>query len=449
MKHQKTLTIALLTAALMSTTANAEDFDWRKFEGTEITWAYDIHPYADAVVAYLPEFEELTGIKVNAELYPDDTYWGKLNIQLSTSSPDWDVVGTGIQPAWDVTPGGQLAPLKSMIADPTKTNPEYDYEDFFPALREAWTWDVSEEKIIADPNGEVWGIPHAFENMQMMYRTDILERLGVEVPSTLPELTEACKVIRAADPNITPMAVRGVRFWSSIHTAPISIAQSYGVSDFTGSGDDFDTALDSAESIRFHNDYVDMIQNCAPDSWANDNWYQVVDGLSTGKTAMAVDANMFGFWNNIKGASDASGKIAFAPPPTAPDNSDFASNIWIWSLAINNASEKKDAAWLFIQWATSKEMNIRGATDGKLINPPRSSTWKAQEWIDYANQPEFNNFYDNFNLVQEKTSLLFTPRYGFGAAMNAWAVAMQEMVGGADIQERLTELAEEIREDLN
>lgn len=449
MKHQKTLTIALLTAALMSTTANAADFDWRKFEGTEITWAYDIHPYADAVVAYLPEFEELTGIKVNAELYPDDTYWGKLNIQLSTGSPDWDVVGTGIQPAWDVTPGGQLAPLKGMIADPTKTNPEYDYDDFFPALREAWTWNVSEEEIIADPNGEVWGIPHAFENMQMMYRTDILERLGVEVPGTLPELTEACKVIRAADPNITPMAVRGVRFWSSIHTAPISIAQSYGVSDFTGSGDDFDTALDSAESIRFHNDYVDMIQNCAPDSWANDNWYQVVDGLSTGKTAMAVDANMFGFWNNIKGASDASGKIAFAPPPTAPDNTEFASNIWIWSLAINNASEKKDAAWYFIQWATSKEMNIRGATDGKLVNPPRSSTWKAQEWIDYANQPEFNNFYDNFNLVQEKTSLLFTPRYGFGTAMNAWAVAMQEMVGGADVQERLTELAEEIREDLN
>ncbi|WP_306256774.1 ABC transporter substrate-binding protein [Pararhizobium sp. IMCC21322] len=449
MKHQKTLTIALLTAALMSTTANAADFDWRKFEGTEITWAYDIHPYADAVVAYLPEFEELTGIKVNAELYPDDTYWGKLNIQLSTGSPDWDVVGTGIQPAWDVTPGGQLAPLKGMIADPTMTNPEYDYEDFFPALREAWTWNVSEEKIIADPNGEVWGIPHAFENMQMMYRTDILERLGVEVPGTLPELTEACKVIRAADPDITPMAVRGVRFWSSIHTAPISIAQSYGVSDFTGSGDDFDTALDSAESIRFHNDYVDMIQNCAPDSWANDNWYQVVDGLSTGKTAMAVDANMFGFWNNIKGASDASGKIAFAPPPTAPDNSEFASNIWIWSLAINNASEKKDAAWYFIQWATSKEMNIRGATDGKLVNPPRSSTWKAQEWIDYANQPEFNNFYDNFNLVQEKTSLLFTPRYGFGTAMNAWAVAMQEMVGGADIEERLAELAEEIREDLN
>lgn len=443
------ISLTSAAVAVLGTAAFSEDFDWRKFEGTEITWAYDIHPYADAVVTYLDEFEELTGITVNVELYPDDTYWGKLNIQLSTGSSDWDVVGTGIQPAWDVTPGGQLTPLRGLIEDSSMTNPNYDYEDFFPALRRAWTWDVAEEEIIDTVDGEVWGIPHAFENMQLMYRTDILKRLGVEPPSTLPELTEACARITAADPNITPMAVRGVRFWSSIHTAPISIAKSYGVSDFVRSGENLDTALDSDASFRFHTDYVAMIQACAPDSWANDNWYQVVDGLSTGKTAMAMDANMFGFWNNIEGASDASGKIAFAPPLTAPDNDEFASNIWIWSLAINAASENQGAAWYFMQWATSKEMNVRGATDGKLVNPPRASTWEAQEWIDYANQPEFNNFYDTFNTVQANTSLLFTPRYGFGTAMNGWAVAMQDMVGGADVQERLDELAKEIRDELN
>lgn len=328
------------------------------------------------------------------------------------------------------------------------TNADFDYEDFFPALRRAWTWNVEEEKIIDTPDGEIWAIPHAFENVQLMYRTDILDRLGVEPPGTLPDLTAACMQITKTDPSITPMAVRGVRFWSSIHTAPISIARSYGVSDFVGSGDDLDTGLDSAESIRFHKDYVAMIQACAPDSWANDNWYQVVDGLSSGRTAMAIDANMFGFWNNIKGASEASGKIAFAPPLTAPDTAEFASNIFVWSLAINSASENQGAAWYFMQWATSKELNVRGATDGKLVNPPRTSAWENQAWVDYANQPEFNNYYETFNTVQPKISLLFTPRYGFGIAMNAWAVAMQDMVEGADVEERLSELADEIREEL-
>ncbi len=91
---------------------------------------------------------------------------------------------------------------------------------------------------------------------------------------------------------------------------------------------------------------------------------------------------------------------------------------------------------------------VRGATDGKLVMSPRTSTWENPAWFDYAKQPEFNNFYDTFNSVLAKSSLLFTPRYGFGTAINAWAVAMQDMVGGDDVEERLSELADEIREEL-
>ena len=89
----------LAGTAMAFSQAKADDINWRQFEGTSIVWAYDIHPYADAVAAQLPEFEKLTGIKVTPELYPDDAYWNKLTIQLSTKSPSWDVVGTGIQPA--------------------------------------------------------------------------------------------------------------------------------------------------------------------------------------------------------------------------------------------------------------------------------------------------------------------------------------------------------------
>lgn len=448
MKHKTLWTATALAASLTAVPALAQDFDWRAHEGAEITWAYAIHPYADALAGQLGEFGALTGIKVTPELYPDDTYWSKLNIQLSTGSADWDVVGTGVQPAWDMTPAGQLAPLKAMLTDPARTNPDYDYEDMFPALRSAWTWTVEGDEIVPGEDGEVWGIPHAFENIQLMYRTDIFERLGLTVPATLPELIETCVKIREADPDLTPMAVRGVRFWSSIHTAPVSIATTYGVKDYVETDGALDTGLDSPQSVAFHKDYVEMIQTCAGDSWANDNWYQVVDGLSTGKAAMAVDANMFGFWNDVEGASDAAGKIAFAPPPTAPDAASSASNIWIWSLAINNASDDKDAAWYFIQWATSKEMALRGATEGKLVNPPRQSTWASPEWLDYAGQATFNNFVDVFKDVQANTALQFTPRYGFGTAINAWAVALQDMVGGDDVEERLTELADEIREEL-
>jgi multiple sugar transport system substrate-binding protein len=441
------LAMTTLTMAIVPRQAQSADMNWRQFAGTTITWAYDIHPYADAVVSQLPEFEKLTGIKVQPELYPDDTYWNKLTVQLTTKSPAWDVVGTGIQPAWDLTPAGLLEPLNKYISDPKLTDAGYDYNDFFPALRSALTWKIQGDQITSPGTGDIWAIPHAFENIQLLYRKDILEKYGIKVPTTPQEMITACKALKKADPSITPLAVRGVRFWSSIHTAPISIARSYGVHDFVKKGNETDSGLDSPASVKFHEDYVAMVKTCAAPSFANDNWYQVVEGISSGRTAMAIDSNMFGFWNDVAG-KPSSGKIAFAPPLHAPGAKNYDSNIWIWSLAINGASKKKGAAWLFIQWATSKQVDLNGALAGKLVNPPRESTWKDPAWLAYASKPEFNNFVDTFKAVQDRSTLLFTPRVGFSKAMNAWAVSMQKMVNGANVKDTLRDLANEARSDL-
>lgn len=423
---------ALICSTLLAgaAAAKAEDINWRQFEGASIVWAYDIHP----------------GIKVTPELYPDDAYWNKLTIQLSTKSPSWDVVGTGIQPAWDLAPGQLLEPLDRYLNDPKLTSASYDYKDFFPALRDALTWEIKGGQIEAG-RGQVWAIPHGFENIQLFYRKDILDKHGIKVPTTPPEMSAACEKLKSADPGITPLGVRGVRFWSSIHTAAISIAKSYGVHDFVVKDGKLETGLDSRESIAFHKDYVEMIKKCAAPSFANDNWYQVVDGINSGRTAMAIDSNMFGFWNNVAG-KPASGKIAFAPPLRAPNGKNFESNIWIWSLAMNAASQKKGAAWLFIQWATSKQVELNGAVAGKLVNSPRASTWSDKVWLDYAAKPEFTNFVDTFKSVQDRAALAFTPRVGFAEAMNAWAVAMQKMVNGADVKATLTDLASEIRSSM-
>lgn len=190
-----------------------------------------------------------------------------------------------------------------------------------------------------------------------------------------------------------------------------------------------------------------MIKKCAAPSFANDNWYQVVDGISSGRTAMAIDSNMFGFWNDVAG-KPASGKIAFAPPLHAPNSKNFESNIWIWSLAMNAASKKKGAAWLFIQWAASKQVELNGAVAGKLVNSPRASTWSDKAWLEYATKPEFNNFVDTFKTVQDRAQIAFTARVGFAEAMNAWAVAMQKMVNGADVKATLADLASEIRSSM-
>ncbi|WP_244978802.1 hypothetical protein [Bradyrhizobium pachyrhizi] len=48
------------------TQVEANEINRRQFEGASIVWAYNVHPYTDAVAAQLPEFEKLTGITPNA-----------------------------------------------------------------------------------------------------------------------------------------------------------------------------------------------------------------------------------------------------------------------------------------------------------------------------------------------------------------------------------------------
>jgi multiple sugar transport system substrate-binding protein len=40
-----------------------------------------------------------------------------------------------------------------------------------------------------------------------------------------------------------------------------------------------------------------------------------------------------------------------------------------WGISLSSASEKKDASWYFIQWATSKEIQTRLVANG--VAPPR------------------------------------------------------------------------------
>jgi ABC-type glycerol-3-phosphate transport system substrate-binding protein len=47
-----------------------EQFNWKKFSGTEIRFLAGKHPWFNLVSKYIPEFEKLTGIKVKVENFP-------------------------------------------------------------------------------------------------------------------------------------------------------------------------------------------------------------------------------------------------------------------------------------------------------------------------------------------------------------------------------------------
>ena len=72
--------------------AFSADVDWKKFSGQTLEVNLVKSPRSDTLLKYLSEFEEMTGIKVNAEATPEQQQRQKTVIELSSGKPSFDVV---------------------------------------------------------------------------------------------------------------------------------------------------------------------------------------------------------------------------------------------------------------------------------------------------------------------------------------------------------------------
>jgi len=432
------LMVAIIIVSFATVVVSAADFDWRKHEGTELNIFMCKHPYAEGVLAAIPEFEALTGIKVNSEAISEDEFFDKSMIMLSAGSKDVDVLMAGVMQLWTYAPAGYIEPLEGYIADPALTNPDYDFEDIFEKLREGTQWDTVDGHPVG--TGSQWAIPLGFEQMALIYRADLFEKYGIKVPNTLPEVYEAAKILSENEPDITPFTHRGLRSWNLCHTGPISMITNYGTSDFD---ENLQPAMGTPEGLAFHKVFVKLLQDYGPKQWIGHEWYDVLADLAAGSAAMAVDADILGSFavNAEDTAVGKPGMLKWAPVPTKPGGDKHMANLWIWNIAMNAASEKKEAAWYFMQWATGKENDLRGAT--AKMNPVRESSWQNKELLAEI-EAKFPTYIETFMYSINNCSVLFTPQARMVERNTAWAVALQEMFGGADVEKRLAELVEEL-----
>lgn len=143
--------IAFATAAVMlaacaqgSTTDPANDvesFDWKNYEGTELSILMSQHPLSASVEGHIDEFEELTGISVTVETLTETDYMVKLLTELQSESGSYDAFMTSQPMNYQYAAADWIEDLQPWVDDDKQTAPDWDFGDFFPALIEAERWD--------------------------------------------------------------------------------------------------------------------------------------------------------------------------------------------------------------------------------------------------------------------------------------------------------------------
>ncbi|HUC91887.1 MAG TPA: extracellular solute-binding protein [Paenibacillus sp.] len=402
------------------------DYNWRAFEGARISVMLNQHPYSAAIVRKLQDFESLTGIKVNYIITPEDYYIDKLDLALNDRRGTPDVFMTGTYYIWEHAPKRLMQSLDEMLADPAMLIPGYDAEDFQPKALDSMKWSLTPGDPVG--TGYQWAVPIGFELNSLAYNKRIFGQYGLEPPLTLPDLVNRCETLSGS--GIDGLSVRISDKWTSLSTSFITAFTNFGAKDFVVENGKLRSAVNSDEAVRATELWVKLVRKCtSSSSWQQNPWNEAGASLGAGKVAMLFDADINSYIQNVEGYSKEAGNIAWSPAPLSnPDDPAASTNLWAWGLGMNNASNNKKAAWLFMQYFSSKEFIRWAAINANVVHPARKSVMADKEYLKLVGRAD--GFVRTLNAQLENASVMFTPQPVFFAATNEWARTLKRIVNG-------------------
>lgn len=291
----------------------------------------------------------------------------RVTTDIATDGGRFDVltIGNYEVPIW--AERGWLVPLDGM--------PEgYDAEDILPAIRQALSID-----------GTLYAAPFYGESSFTMYRADLFEKAGLQMPEepTWDFIKEAAAAITDKSNEIYGICLRGKPGWGENMALLTAMANSYGARWFDM---DWQPQIDSEAWAGALNDYVMLLNDYGPPDASSNGFNENLALFQSGKCGIWIDATVAGSFVTNAEQSRVAESVGFA---LAPDHGlGKRSNwLWAWALAIPAASEHEEAAKRFLAWATSSEYAELVAKEYGWANVPpgtRTSLYENQAYLDAA-----------------------------------------------------------------
>lgn len=344
-----------------------------RMNGVTLTVATVNNPDMVTVQSLTPKFTQQTGIKVNFVTLPEDQLRDKVTTDVATGAGKFDIatIGTYDTPIW--AKNGWVVPFTGLLNKmPVSTRKAYNLSDIFPSIRDALSY-----------KGKLYAVPFYGESSMLYYRKDLFKSAKISMPlhPTWAQVQAAARKLNSS--SVSGICLRGLPGWGEV-LAPLDTV----INTFGGRWYDtkWNAQLTSAPVKKAVNFYVNLVRKYGEPGASSSGFTECETLMSTGKTAMWVDATVAaGFLEDPKQSLEA-GKIgyAFAPIQKTTRGSRW---LWSWSLAVEGASKQKAAAAEFITWATSQQyINLVGTTKGWVTIPPgtRTSTYKNRKYLKAA-----------------------------------------------------------------
>jgi multiple sugar transport system substrate-binding protein len=347
---------------------------WKKYAGTTIEANLIKGPRGDLLQKYASEFTELTGIKVESEVIPEQQQRQKAVIELTSGKPSFDVVHVSYHvQKRQFEKAGWLADLTGFMKDPNLTAPDLRVDDF----------SAGGLQFAQNEKGEMHSLPWSVDYFILYYNKEMFAKKGIAVPKTFDEMADAAEKLNDPANGIYGFTGRGLR--NANMTLWTNFFLNYGGEFLDAKGN---IQTDGPEAIEATKMYQRLLTKTAPPGVAGFNWMESMATLTQGRAAMWIDGVGWAPPIEDPNASRVVGKIGYTVVPAGPKGQYSAA--YGDGIGIAKTSTKKEAAYLYCQWAVSKTMGARLLQGGGGV-PFRNSILndetvrkgvKNQEWLD-------------------------------------------------------------------
>lgn len=408
--------------------ALAEDFNWRKYEGTTIRCLLSKSAFTPLNIKHIKDFETLTGITVQVEHYPSQQLRKKVLVELGGGNKDLDVFGGLMKMAFQYEGAGWLHPLDSFLADPAMMAPEFDYNDVFPQLK-------------AKINGKTIGLVNSTNPQVLIYRKDLFEKHGIKVPENWQELEAAAKKLTLDTDGDGKTDFFGwVARMDQENTAPFASFLYNNNAAYLDQNRQ--PVFNSPEAVEALELYGRLAREYGPPGAATIGWKEVVGALTQGKAAMTVEVSIFAkmVLENPK-TSKVVGKLGYAPFPASHGGA-YKAVLPCNMYFISSLSEKKAAAWMLLQYMGQKKVVMDFQMKG--LPMPLKSVWTDPQFKTADTLPDLSAL--QYYAIQNGIIGFEIPIAGFSEARPVIQRLVYTAYEGGDVQKTADEAVAEVKE---
>ena len=354
--------ISVFGASMPVASSFAQD-RYAKYKGTTLLVSWPAHPHYDAATKLLPEFTKETGIKVEVDKLAVPRMKDKQLLEMAKPSGDYDLACYVVMWKGEYVKKNLIRELEPFFKNPALADPNYDMKDIIPGYLENIGLVGGPRGYLAGPGAKLYGLPYGAETSVLAYRRDIFEKHNLKPPTNYVEFEKLLPILRDKE-GIGALTSRGQAGHQCVHAWLLHLNPLGG------------KVFDANWKPRFNDEigvaalkFLKLVVDTGPAGIAGYGQGEMLTAFTQGQASMYLDSTIIGGVVNDPARSRVAGKVSYVVHPKGVK---YASQSGGFGMAIPKNAKSPDAAFLLLQWLTSKTQDKAVCRLGG--GPTRNST---------------------------------------------------------------------------